>query len=112
MLIVYLLFEEPITFDQTPKSDRLFASEVNGHARATTYSRFQAFRLLISSTITFFFFLGKVLYLTISNCTAGFQALDEQYYNSWLHRFSDEELLLCVCLLEFVFLLYKFLNLP
>ncbi|KAG2547031.1 hypothetical protein PVAP13_9KG067000 [Panicum virgatum] len=42
----------------------------------------------------------------------GFQALDEQYYNSWLHRFSDEELLLCVCLLEFVFLLYQFLNLP
>ncbi|KAG2654488.1 hypothetical protein PVAP13_1NG522500 [Panicum virgatum] len=35
------LFEEPITFDQAPKSDRLFASEVNGHAKATSY-RFQA----------------------------------------------------------------------
>ena len=80
------LFEEPITFDQAPKSDCLFASEVNSHAKATTYSRFQAFRLLISSTITFFFFLGKVLYLTFSNCIAGFQALDEQYYKSWLHR--------------------------
>jgi len=34
----------------------------------------------------FFLFLGEVLYLTISNSTAGFQALEEQYYNSWLHR--------------------------
>ena len=27
------LFEEPITFDQAPKSDCLFASEVNSHAK-------------------------------------------------------------------------------
>ena len=33
------LLQEPITFDQAPKSDRLFVSEVNGHAKATSYSR-------------------------------------------------------------------------
>ena len=33
------LLEEPITFDQAPKSNSLFASEVNGHAKATSYSR-------------------------------------------------------------------------
>jgi hypothetical protein len=34
------------------------------------------------------FSLGKVVYLTLSNSTAGFQALEEQYYNSWLHRYG------------------------
>ena len=33
------LLEEPITFDQAPKSNSLFASEVNGHAKDTSYSR-------------------------------------------------------------------------
>ena len=50
------LFEEPITFDQAPKPDCLFASEVNSHAKATTYSRFQAFRLLIKQYYNFLLF--------------------------------------------------------